>query len=330
MIAPAEAREEPHKVWLKSLPDEAGGSTCMAPEQSQLLIGRHPACELQVNSACVSSHHALLRRGARFEVEVLSSNGMLVAGRWRSRGDRVEIQSGDRLALCCFQKTQQRQQPPLLVWELSAGPECAVAREGEHNEEAQLLPLCERSTRLSPCTKFGPPPNFMAGYNDSSDATACVKAMDGIFILQQRSDAGCFVNEFWVGPGKEEILRHGDVITFCRTRQKFLPNTRGCYMFISGAHTKKEVPTPCRLHAAGKLSPRRAFAAGPDSLTMTVQETVLGAPPSMLPRCNSMADPSQTLQMPGAWWTKALDQAAEAASLEEQQQDPTYTVLVNN
>mmetsp|Transcript_73790 Transcript_73790/g.130348 ORF Transcript_73790/g.130348 Transcript_73790/m.130348 type:complete len:481 (-) Transcript_73790:89-1531(-) len=333
MIAPAEAPKHSTAVWLKCLPDEVARRHRMMPEQSQLFIGRHPACEIQVDNACVSSHHAILRRDASrpdaLEVEVLGNNGMLVAGRWRSRGEHVVVQSGDRLALCCFQKTQDRQQPSLLAWELSVELECASVLEDKHDHEAWLLPLCARSavqglSPHGPDLRIGPPPNFAIITNDSSDVTAIIAAADGEFVLHQKGDAGCFVNEFWVCPGKAEILCHGDVITFCRTHQKFLPNTRGCYIFGCDRKQKDaELPTPCRATGHGKWSPSRASAAGPDSLTMTVQETVLGPPPSLLPRftCQTSApDPSQTLPMPGAWWTAA---AAQAASREAEEQEVT-------
>eukprot|EP00931_Biecheleriopsis_adriatica_P078711 TRINITY_DN52130_c0_g1_i1.p1 TRINITY_DN52130_c0_g1~~TRINITY_DN52130_c0_g1_i1.p1 ORF type:complete len:387 (+),score=69.83 TRINITY_DN52130_c0_g1_i1:51-1163(+) len=320
------------EVRLVPLPDKASldlrrCSGTLGKDDLQLLIGRHPECHLQVDDVCVSVHHArLLRKDGGLEMEVLGSNGMLVAGRWRARGEVVQVQEGDRLAIGCFMKSRSRQRRPLLAWQLHVGDDdCAadILQANELRPQAWLVPLCSRSTvHLPSCDEssslcFGPSPDFECREASASrdNDFARLVPVGATFQLQQLGEAGCFLNELWLGPGMAQSLRHGDVITFCQVAGKFLPQTRGMFVFgvrepseVAERRPRSEVPSPCR--AAQDTTTVRE--AGPDSLTMTVIETVLGPDPSLMSQTGPRqeveeVDMSKTLPLPGAWWVPAME-----------------------
>ena len=82
--------------------DRPSDSTLLAldwtGEQEELLVGRHPDCDVVLADPSVSRHHArLVYRGSRWIIQDLqSTNGTILNG---NQIGRSELQPGDRLLL---------------------------------------------------------------------------------------------------------------------------------------------------------------------------------------------------------------------------------------
>lgn len=346
---PAAMRQTPaascfEKVCFRPLPDAAGfgalgshrpASAVLEEDQRQLLIGRHPDCDLRLDDEGVSMYHArLVRMGQSLQMEVLGGHGMLVGQRWRRQGDTVKVRCGDRIALVCYRKSHSRDRKPLLCWQLCQGqgkpcddgvdlPRAWITK---LPSQAPAQPLAFGGAGMV----FGEGLDFtcsQVGSDDgvSSGSTARVFFDQGNFWFEVRASgiAGCFLNEVWLGPGTSEKLRHGDIIVFCHEPNKWLPigdgtrHTRGCYVFGLQLETTSSVPelmmqTPDR-------------EAGPESLTMTVPETNAWQPATLLTpvppvQAKEEHDPSVTLPLPGISWAEVARAAALEAEADEAQE----------
>lgn len=308
-------------------------SAVLEEDQQQLLIGRHSGCDLRLDDEGVSIYHArLFRTGQSLQMEVLGEHGILVGGRWRRLGEVVNVRLGDRIAICCFKKLQSRHRRPLLSWQLCQGKECAEEFDlprawiTKLPSRAPAQPLAFGGAEI----EFGEEPDFTCrpvrpDDGISSGSTARVFFDQGIFRLEvlESGVAGCFLNELWLGPRSVQELHHGDSIVFCREPNKWLPvgdgkrQTRGCYVFGLQLEAASSVPelimhTPYR-------------EAGPDSLTMTVPETMAWLPATLLTQARPVQakeehDPSVTLPLPGIRWAEAARVAALEAEAGEAQE----------
>ncbi|CAJ1398989.1 unnamed protein product [Effrenium voratum] len=288
-------------------------------------LGRHPACDFCVPEGFVSLHHAEFRAiGDEPTVELqVRGQGMIVHSQWRCLGDVVALEDGDRIAVCCHNKSGLRDRAPLLAWEVrfSRGylePTPAEPRLIPLHRPVAPLPL-DGAIALTAGPSFGAQPAPLAEQRKSAAAT--VQWQTDQLIFQPQS-AVCYLNEREASG--DWALRHGDVITICEG--KIGPRS-GFWVVDLG-----EAPAELRPLA----TPARARAhAGPDSLTMTVPETLMAA--SVLNRTLEEVatpvseDPSQTLEPPGIWlqedaspWSTAsarqechAAQSPEASGLEE-------------
>jgi len=77
---------------------ESGTFKCALPPQGELTIGRDAICDVRVDDAGVSRHHATLRVGARLElVDLGSRNGTLIGERRIKPNEPVEVSLGDAI-----------------------------------------------------------------------------------------------------------------------------------------------------------------------------------------------------------------------------------------
>ncbi|CAJ1343774.1 unnamed protein product [Effrenium voratum] len=257
------------------------------------------------------------------ELPKVRGQGMIVHSQWRCLGDVVALEDGDRIAVCCHNKSGLRDRAPLLAWEVrfSRGylePTPAEPRLIPLHRPVAPLPL-DGAIALTAAPSFGAQPAPLAEQRKSAAAT--VQWQTDQLIFQPQS-AVCYLNEREASG--DWALRHGDVITICEG--KIGPRS-GFWVVDLG-----EAPAELRPLA----TPARARAhAGPDSLTMTVPETLMAA--SVLNRTLEEVatpvseDPSQTLELPGIWlqedaspWSTAsarqechAAQSPEASGLEE-------------
>jgi DNA-binding NtrC family response regulator len=79
---------------------KAGTFKCALPPKGELTIGRDALCDVRVDDAGVSRHHATLRVGSRLElVDLGSRNGTLIGDRRISPNVPVEVCSGDAIRI---------------------------------------------------------------------------------------------------------------------------------------------------------------------------------------------------------------------------------------
>jgi DNA-binding NtrC family response regulator len=79
---------------------ETGTFKCALPPQGELTIGRDLLCNVRVDDAGVSRHHATLRIGAKLElVDLGSRNGTLIGDRRVSPNEPVEVSMGDAIRI---------------------------------------------------------------------------------------------------------------------------------------------------------------------------------------------------------------------------------------
>ena len=73
----------------------------IALKQDRVVIGRHPECEITLETGAASRHHAqIIHEGdAYFLEDVGSRNGTFLNGE-RIGGNRVQLNSGDRVNIC--------------------------------------------------------------------------------------------------------------------------------------------------------------------------------------------------------------------------------------
>jgi len=110
----------PGKLWLVVLgPDEP--TQYALPEQGELAIGRSSQCAVHVDDTSVSRRHAVVRVGAKLEVEDLgSANGTRVHGLALRPGEPYPLQPGEVVEVGSVLVVVQRRAVPrraVRVWE---------------------------------------------------------------------------------------------------------------------------------------------------------------------------------------------------------------------
>lgn len=100
--------------------------------QDATTLGRHPDCDIALDSVSISRHHARILRigGVHYVEDLQSHNGTQVNG--STIRDRVQLNDGDRLAVCdivfCFQATEHADQYVSVVDDLASSTDVAASR----------------------------------------------------------------------------------------------------------------------------------------------------------------------------------------------------------
>jgi len=205
--------------------------------QKQVLLGRHPACDIAIDDRYLSLYHVGFHTDelGRRSVEALGTSYCVVNSIPLKKGDVCDVRHGDHIRLITFDASGNVERQPFVAYMLLVWPvrfeTWKTLRSG-----ARLLRLGNPDFCKSfDCAEGGDDGGITIGRDPCcnvvvKEAWLCHLSIHertsapGCYVLQQLSPTGCFINEHYLADGDSWELRHGDMIILCKRLEEFRPD----------------------------------------------------------------------------------------------------------